>query len=401
MARKIRIALTFCSALLVAGCAFTADTLWPALTGEDPSGKDKTTQRAPTPGQAGSIRIAPSPGEVAGQPLITPVAPPVLGTTRFVAPGITPARATGTFVGQKVVMLRNELQRMQKGIGLHNGRLQRIRVQTSQHSQRYHGTIAAINAKLQVGTTPGNPFLVKHWRSAQTGLALIDSDVAEMNSLANDVASTSTMSAYLLETTRASYGLSGAIDEDHRQLAILEDEVNRTVVLIERLLNELTEDINRQTTYIGNERGSLTTLSLAIKNGEMLGASLGRRGLISVPQQSAAVYATPPQGAAVPGGRRPLVVIRFDRADVAYEQALYTALNRELARRPNASFDLVAVAPGQGSPANVTVAANKSKRYAEKVLRSISNMGMPLERVRLSAITSASADTNEVHVYLR
>ncbi len=32
---------------------------------------------------------------------------------------------------------------------------------------------------------------------------------------------------------------------------------------------------------------------------------------------------------------------------------------------------------------------------------SISNMGMPLERVRLSAITSASADTNEVHVYLR
>ncbi len=401
MARKFRIALTLCSALLVAGCAFTADTLWPALTGEDPSGKDQTAQPAPPPRQAGPVRIAPSPGEAAGQPLITPGAPPALGTTTFVAPGITPGRATGTFVGQKVVMLRNELQRMQQGIGLHNGRLQQIRVLTSQHSQRYHGTIAAINAKLQVGTTPGNPFLVNHWRSAQNGLALIDNDVAQMNSLANDVASTSTMSAYLLETTRASYGLSGAIDEDHRQLAILEDEVNRTVVLIERLLNALTEDINRQTTYIGNERGSLTALSLAIKNGEMLGASLGRRGMISTPRPSAAIYSTPPQGAAVPGGRRPLVVIRFDRANVAYEQALYTALNRVLARRPDASFDLVAVAPGQGSPAKITVAANKSKRYAERVLRSISNMGMPLERVRLSAITSASADTNEVHVYLR
>ena len=81
MARKVSIALTFCSALLVAGCAFTADTLWPALTGEDPSGKDETTQRAPTPGQVGTIRIAPSPGEVAGQPLITPAAPPAARLT--------------------------------------------------------------------------------------------------------------------------------------------------------------------------------------------------------------------------------------------------------------------------------------------------------------------------------
>jgi hypothetical protein len=400
MARKYRVALTLCSALLFAGCSFTADTLWPALTGGDPAGKVQAAPTAAT-GQPGTFPIAPSPGERGGQPLIAPGAPPTLGTTTFVAPGITPGKSTGTFVGQKVVMLRGELRRMQQGIGLHNGRLQQVRSQTSQHSQRYHGTIAAINAKLQVGTTPGNPFLVQHWRSAQNELARIDADVAQMNSLANDVAGTSTMSAYLLETTRASYGLSGAVDEDHRQLAILEDEVNRTVVLIERLLNELTEDINRQTTYIGNERGSLTTLSLAIKNGEMLGASLGRRGMISSAPSLTAQYSTPPRGAAVPGGRRPLVVIRFDRANVAYEQALYTAVNRVLERRPDAAFDLVAVAPGQGSPAKVTVAANKSKRYAEKVLRSLSNMGMPLERVRLSAITSAASDTNEVHVYLR
>jgi hypothetical protein len=222
--------------------------------------------------------------------------------------------------------------------------------------------------------------------------------MAKMNSLANAVAGTSTMSAYLLETTRAAYGLSGAVEEDHRQLAILEDEVNRTVVLIDRLLNELSEDINRQTTYIAAERGNLTSLALAIKNGEMLGGSLANRAFATSAPLAAAAPAASPMAAA---SRRPLVVIRFDRPNVAYQQALYTAVNRALQRRPQSGFDLVAVAPAQGSPAQVSVSSNRAKRNAEGVLRSLSEMGLPLERVRLSSITSPEAQTNEVHLYVR
>ena len=163
---------------------------------------------------------------------------------------------------------------MRQQISKQNGKLQIIRRHTGAHSVAYHSAIASINARLQVGTTPGNPYMIKQWNIAQKGLSKIDRDISTMNSLANAVASTSTMSAYLLETTRAAYGLSGAVEADHRQLAILEDEVNRTVVLIERLLIELSEDINRQTAYVAAERSNLTTLSLAIKNGEILGSSL-------------------------------------------------------------------------------------------------------------------------------
>jgi hypothetical protein len=49
----------------------------------------------------------------------------------------------------------------------------------------------------------------------------------------------------------------------------------------------------------------------------------------------------------------------------------------------------------------VTVAANTSKRNAESVLRSLSDMGLPLDRVRLSAMTSGQAASNEVHIYVR
>jgi hypothetical protein len=390
MARALSHVTVICSAVALSACSFSMDSLWPSLTGDSPSAAATAASQAKK-----AIPIAPSQGERRNQPLIGAAAPPNLGTTNFVPPTVTPGQSTGTFVGQKTNLLRGELQRMRQQIRQQNSTLQGIRRETGTHSLAYHSAIASINSRLQVGTTPGNPYMVNQWNIAQSGLSSIDRDVSQMNSLANAVAGTSTMSAYLLETTRAAYGLSGAVEADHRQLAILEDEVNRTVVLIDRLLNELSEDINRQTAYVAAERSNLTALSLAIKNGESLGNSLANRA-----------YATAAPITAVgrnasTAGRRPLVVIRFDRPNVSYQQALYTAVNRVLQRRPQAGFDLIAVATGQGSAAQVTVASNKSKRNAETVLRSLSEMGLPLQRVRLSAITSADAKSNEVHLYVR
>ncbi len=389
-------AFVVCAGVALAGCSFAADALWPSLEGGDPSGKSRQ-QAAAAP-----VNSAPAPAPVAAAPP-PPPPPPSLGSTNFVPPRVTPGQSTGTFVGQKVGEVRSELERLQVGIRNQNAQLQTIRAQTVRNSMNYHGAIASINARLQVGTTPGNPSLVNQWNAAQALLAAIDNDVAQLNSLANHVAGTSTLSSYVLETTRAAYGLTGAVDEDHRQLAILEDEVNRTVVLIDRLLNELSEDVNRQTIYLGNERANLTTLSLAIKNGELLGGSLGNRAFTSAaPMVSRPTARTPfLSSGGANAGRRPLVVIRFDRPNVAYEQALYTAVSRALDRRPSASFDLVAVAPERGSAARVAVASNTSKRNAETVLRSLSDMGLPLQRVRLSAMTSSAAATNEVHIYVR
>ena len=399
MARTLFNAAALCAAATLSACSFSMDSLWPSLTGDSPQSTAPVQSSASARGQA--VQIPASAGERLNQPVIGPAgAPPVLGSTNFEPPTITPGQSTGTFVGQKVGMLRGELQRMRGEIGQHNTSLQGIRSQTATHSQSYHSAIAAINSRLQVGTTPGNPYLIGNWNVAQAGLGNIDADITSMNSLANAVAGTSTMSAYLLETTRAAYGLSGAVEEDHRQLAILEDEVNRTVVLIDRLLNELSEDINRQTSYVAAERGNLTALSLAIKNGEALGGSLSNRAYASAsPIASSAPLASNSQIGS--SDRRPLVVIRFDRANVEYEQALYTAVSRALQRRPQAGFDLVAVASGQGTPAKVTVNANRAKRNAEKVLRSLSGMGLPLDRVRLSALTQNTAESNEVHLYVR
>ncbi len=382
--------------LLLPACAFTEEALWPSLTGEDPAGGNaQQTQQVPPQtanAQQAAAAQAPSAGALGQQP--------PLGTTDFTPPGVTPGQATGTFVGKKAVELRGELVRLQKSIGEHNATLQQLRGKIVQDSQRYHNTVGAINARLQVGTTPGNPILVQQFNSAQADLDRLSADMAEMNALATQVAAGSTMSAFLSESARAAFGISGAVDEDHRQLTILEDEVNRTVVLIDRLLKEVADDVRRQTNYVSTERSNLNLLSAGIKSGEIYGASLVNRAMASVAGNGGGSAVSPSKTADITG-RRPLVVIRFDKPNVPYQQAVYNAVSRVLERRPDAAFDLVAVAPTMGGPARVAVNSNKSRRFAESVLRSLVEMGLPPGRIAIAGTTSGAATTNEVHIYLR
>ncbi len=399
------------AALLLTGCSFSPDDIWPSLTG------DEGLDQPPPPQQ---VAVEPSAAEQQPAPTISPAvqppapqsAPPAQAIPAAVAPtaaaaapvvGQTqPFGATGTFVGAKVAQHARELETLASGIATANTRFQQLRAITEQNAQRYYAIVAAISARLQIGTTPGNPVLVSQWNTAQSELDRILADVAALNTLANDVASQAALSTYLIESITAAYGLSGAVDEDHRRLAQVEDEVNRTVVFIDRLLNGVNDTIGRQTSYVNNERRNLTTLSLAIKNGEMFGPSLGNRAFAAAAaaavQPGRTLARTP---AAAVDTRQPLVVIRFDRPDVPYQQALYTAVSQALERRPASAFDVIAIAASKGSPAEVALNTNDSKRNAERVFRTLTEMGLPGERVTLSATASGAVQTNEVHIYVR
>ncbi|WP_052711731.1 hypothetical protein [Elstera litoralis] len=102
-----------------------------------------------------------------------------------------------------------------------------------------------------------------------------------------------------------------------------------------------------------------------------------------------------------PDGRRPLVVIRFDRPNVVYEQALYNAVSQALERRPDVSFDLVAVSPTRGGAGPAALAANQARRSAEQVMRSLTDMGLPPNRLALSSSNSPTVDANEVQLFVR
>jgi hypothetical protein len=239
-----------------------------------------------------------------------------------------------------------------------------------------------------MGSTPGNPELLAEWNQAQSQLSQIDADIATLNQLSAAVSSDAGQSAFILENIRAAYGLSGALEEDHRQLRLLEDEVNQNAIVIDRALLNLNDEISRQQQYVTDERTLLVQLAADINTGHSYGTSTSTtRRSVAAPRAVASV--TP----ASFGDRRPLVVIRFDRPDVAYEPALYQALSRALERRPDATFDLVAVSPNEAGQA-------AARREADNVFKSMTSMGLPAERVAMAAMAQASAQTPEVHIYV-
>jgi hypothetical protein len=371
--------------VLLAGCDFVDESLIPTLTGEDPVSTSAPTQ----------VAIPASAAEANAQPTVSGGLP--LGDNRFEPPGVTPGEVTGTAIGRRVERLRNDLIEMQQSVRVDNLDLQTLRQGSISNANQYQQLVAGIQAKLQVGTTPGNPNLVRAWNGAQATLDQISSNIGQMNNLANKVANDSSLASFILESVQATFGLTGAVDADHAQLTVLEDDTNRTVVLIDRLLNELNEDISRQTNYVGRERANLTVLSLAVKNGELFGTSLANRAFAS----AGGVASQPAPRVGNLANRRPLVVIRFDRDDVPYEEPLFTAVSEALNRRPSAAFDLVSVVPQQGTPAQVALNANNARRNAERVLRNLTAMGLPSDRISLSATSSNETSSSEVHVYVR
>src|SRR6202008_2136567 len=122
-----------------------------------------------------------------------------------------------------------------------------------------------------------------------------------------------------------------------------------------------------------------TTLAAAIKNGDFYGGGLtGALGSNGGMQMASAAGA-------------PLVVVRFDRPNVDYQQILYAALNQALQNRPSASFQVVAVAPNRGNAASVQNAQSTARRHAEAVMRSMTDMGVPATRVGVASTTDPAA----------
>ncbi len=327
-------------------------------------------------------------------------------------PDITPSEISGssyfqptqTIVSQKVDELKSDLYGLQQRVNALSGRLNGLQNRSQSLSAEYNASIATINTQLQTGTTPGNPRLVEKLGVAQGNLDRLSQNVADLNAMAVEAANAASMGSFLLEACRSAYGLSGAVEEDHIALEQLEDQVNGTIVNIDRVLNEVNDDISRTAAYLSAERNNIRTLSLAVTNGDYYGRSLANRpfsgaqpSTLMQPASMGGGYMSAP---ATPSGPRPLVRIKFDQPNVDYEQAVYMAVNEAMQKYPASRLELVAVTPSVGNAAQIAIESTRARRNAETVLRSLAQMGIDINKIDLSTQQSAEAKTNEVVVYI-
>lgn len=347
------------------------------------------------------ITNQPLPAALAGQVYTKP--------TR--AETITPQSLLGSYYGtsdtivsRKIETIHRELGDLQSDLAKLSERLLGLEKTNQNRAAQYYADTATISTQLQSGTTPGNPRLLQKLANAQDSLDKLAKNVNDYNDLAIEITKSGSVASYLLEGARAAYGLTGAVEEDHVQLAQLEDSINNTVIIIDRLQNNVNDDITRASSYLTTERDNLRTLSLAVADGDLFGKALSNRPFTSMARPSDTVATAKTSDPVQPpsvSNPRPLVKIRFDKPNVNYEQPVYMALSEALDKYPNSRFELVAVHPTVGNAAQVAIESTKSRRNAEKVLRSMTQMGLPMDKLDISYSSSDAVVGNEVHIYIR
>lgn len=428
-----------------------------------PPAESQAYAAQPLAGQEGT------PQEIGGSeglhlPAMPPQNPQQMNPPRMVRPVQAPlgrdviagfGPPSGSVVSDRVLQLRDESVALREAVNRNVDEFEELHGKGSAGAIQYHSTVAAITARLESGTTRGNPILLRQWNEAEESLNEVGYSLSKLNMLSSSLAGNSDTASYLLQAVRAAFELSGAVDEDHVQLALVRDEVARDAVQIDRTRDRINEDLRRQNAYLATERQNLQVLALAISRGELIHNSLAnqpivvnndllsslpnantdRSGFATLGSPAPTVYDSyqvPPlpapavpveknrlhertssrlpqksissQEGALPGGGaglgQLLVLVRFTQDQVDYESQLYQAVSTALDRKPNAQFTVVAVSPKNGAPSAIGANTEKVQRDAENVKSSLLQLGLEPSRIATTSIASEVAQVPEVHVYM-
>jgi hypothetical protein len=419
-------------------------------------------------GKGGSslvITNEPLPAELRKRVYDSPLRPVNIDPSQISGPSYYDTQSTA--VQTEIAKIGSALKRIQMRMGELSGKSLSIKQENQALAAQYYASVATINTQLQTGTTPGNPRLVKRLNDAQMSLDRLGSNATSLNAVGVGLASLVAEANVLLQNARAAYKLTGAVEEDHLQLAQMEDQVSNNLVTLDRLQNGVADDITRTNAYLASEMANLRTISLAVTTGDYYSGSLGSAsfggaagGMMPVSAPAAAYqqqnymppdvmpqaapppvsnYEVLPPAADMPPPRiaepasyqRPatedlvydstarqassqlppaaepapnghiLAKIKFDKPDVRFANPVYTAMNDALAKYPKARFDIIAVAPAATNPAEEAIANSKAQRNAEKVVKAMTEMGIPADRIALKGANSDAVSDSEVHILVR
>ena len=311
-----------------------------------------------------------------------------------VIPDVEPIQ---TYVGDRVSEMREEFSSLNNEIKENKNLFSLLKANGISSAEVYHSTVAAIAARLQIGTTPGNPILLNQYERALTELAAVGSQGQQLVELGNQISLLSARVSYLKDQTRSAKRLRGAVDEDHRKLSILQDDIKRKGVDLTRLLENLNETIRRRDIYLAAERRRLTQLASAISIGESYGNGLGTLNSLPASNDEGVINQDQRSDANLSGN--PIAVIRIQGESNKFSQGLYGAVSAALERAPNATFTLVAVSSTSGNSSEKAARAATAREKAGKIISSLISMGMPADRLSVTELALANIEDTEVRVY--
>ena len=375
---------TFLLMLFTYSCSGVQEYVFPSLSDEEvvaPPALEEVPQTIETVQDTGSQEIPPS--QYAPPPVSQPEVAYDTGPT-------------GTFVGGKINQFRADLSSIQNAISSHNNDFLRFKDLVDEQTSVYQGLSSAIRSRLQIGTTPGNPILVGQWNDAQRALEDIQNNVNNLQIVNNRVTADAALITHLKNAIDSSFFISGAIDEDHNQLKVLNDDVQRTSVLYARLMDELEQKISREIMILNDERQYMKMLAEDVEVGKFGGRVSSPPTTSSNIQEQAKPKSIDTVNIAPLNYDNAILVIKFDDTNFDYSTALFESISNALEQMPSANFEVVAVSPTGGASFS-----DKARQRASEVFGKIVEMGVPSERMSLTSSNSTTAQAEEVHIYLK
>jgi|GEM_PF-6686287 hypothetical protein len=355
---------------------------------------------------------------------------------------LTGSGASKTSVGARAAELGQEVDELDQSANLCSVTEADIKTQRAQLSTNYFTTVAQIDARLEAGTTAGNPELAAAWQAARGSLGSLDREAERLRDLVTSCTDDTAQASYLTQSIHAAMSLRGAVDADRAELIRQSGRVGAISSNLELTLGLLLDDLNRQNEMLLVEHRNLTTLAHAIDVGQLLGGNLGLKAsplpgwsapssapvplrrrpatLSSAPQnrslaagsetgEAAAaefglVRSAGPTETAAPspgihkhrhhpiladGGlsvrarfhhHRLLLVVPLGESD-GYEHALYNVVNAVLTKRPDARFVIEASVRHNPNRSLAVLDASAAQHQSDAVARSLAAFGLPQTRV--------------------
>ncbi|MGH7074695.1 MAG: hypothetical protein ACREFD_10900 [Stellaceae bacterium] len=294
------------------------------------------------------------------------------------APAVT---ETGTVVGQQTMAIRAELQRLDDNITRHRTAFAAVRGRLGKDRSAYGMAAGALAAP---GAT-ANPALTTRYGAVEADLDGIDDEVGVLDVLAHEGREDRRMAAHLRGEIGAAAGMPGGNDKDLEQIGRLRQATANDLAAIDGMNRAVAAAEAREKGYVAAQRRRLASLGVATPERRPAAATV-----------SARVAPTPPTRP-----HQPLVTIRFDRRNVPFEHALYLAVASALDRNPDLRFDVIAVSPGAGNARQVARNASQTRHNAGAVMRALVAMGLPANRITISATTNSAIRTGEVRIYVK
>jgi hypothetical protein len=135
----------------------------------------------------------------------------------------------------------------------------------------------------------------------------------------------------------------------------------------------------------------------------MAGLSLTGCKLIDQTTFAPSPEATVPVPVTLPriDARAALVTIGYDQPNPQYQEMLGYAVHAAEARNAEVQYDVFAVVPATGAPAQQVQAAGAAQQNAVGVMKSIMALGVPAARIHLGVRSDPGIGANQVRIYVR